>query len=50
MNETKSNIIEIGKSGEENAVNISLNERKMEEVETYRYLGMDIASDGGMGE
>ena len=22
----------------------------MEEVETYRYLGMDISNDGGMGE
>ena len=31
-------------------MNISLNDRRMEEVETYRYLGVDISSDGGMGE
>ena len=50
MNETKSKIMKIGKNGEENRVNISLNDRIMEEIETYRYLGMDILSDGGMGE
>ena len=31
-------------------MNISLNDRRMEEVETYRYLGVDISSDGGMRE
>ena len=31
-------------------MNISLNDRRMEEVETYRYLGVDISSDGEMGE
>ena len=50
MNETKSKVMKIGKNGEENGVNISLNDRRMEEVETYRYLGVDISSDGGMGE
>ena len=35
---------------EKNGVNINLNDRRMEEVETYRYLGVDISSDGGMGE
>ena len=50
VNETKSKIMNIGKNGEENQVNISLNDRRMEEVETYRYLGVDISSDGGMGE
>ena len=34
----------------ENGANISLNNRRMEETETYRYLGEDISSDGGMGE
>ena len=48
-NETKSKIIKIGKNVEENGVNISLNVR-MEEVETYRYLVVDISSDGGIGE
>ena len=50
MNETKSMVMKIGKNGEENGVDISLNDRKMEEVETYRYLGVDMSSDGGMGE
>ena len=35
LNETKSKIMKIGKNGEENGVNISLNDRRMEEVETY---------------
>ena len=50
VNETKSKIMKIGKNGEENGVDISLNDRRMEEVETYRYLGVDMSSDGGMGE
>ena len=40
--ETKSKIMKIGKNGEENGVNISLNDRRMEEVETYRYLSGNI--------
>ena len=39
VNEGKSKVMRIGKNGEENEVNVSLNERRMEEVETYRYLG-----------
>ena len=50
VNDTKSEIMKIGKNGEENGVNINLNNRRTEEVETYRYLGVDISSDGGMGE
>ena len=50
VNETKSKIMKIGKNGEENGVNINLNDRRMQEVETYRYLGVDISSNGGMGE
>ena len=50
VNKTKIKIMKIGKNGEENGVNISLNERRMEEVETHRYLRVDISSDGGMGE
>ena len=34
--------MKIGKNGEENGVNISLNDRRMEEVETYRYLSGNI--------
>ena len=40
------NIMKIG----ENGVNMSLNDRKMEEVETHRDLVVDASSDGGMGE
>ena len=43
-------IMKIGKNGEENGVHISLNDRIMKEVEAYRYLEVDISSDGGMGE
>ena len=38
VNETKSKIMKIGKNGEENGVDISLNDRRMEEVETYRLV------------
>ena len=34
VNETKSKIMKIGKNGEANGVDISLNDRRMEEVET----------------
>ena len=48
VNETKSKVMKIGKNGEENGMNISLNDRGMEEVETYRYLEVGISTDGGM--
>ena len=50
VNEGKSRVMRIGKNGEENEVNVSLYGRRMEEVETYRYLGVDILNDSGMGE
>ena len=46
MNETKSKVMKIEKNG----VDTSLNDRRTEEVGTYRYLGVDMLSDGGMGE
>ena len=48
VNEGKSKIMRIGKVGEENEVNISLSNRRMEEVDTYRYLGVEISNDSGM--
>ena len=45
-----SKIMKIGKNGEANGVDISLNDRRMEEVETHRYLGVDMSIDSGMGE
>ena len=50
VNEGKSKVMRIGKNGEENEVNVSLNGKRMEEIETYRYLGVDILNDSGMGE
>ena len=42
--------MKIGKNGEENGVDFSLNDGRMEEVETHRYLRVDMLSDDGMGE
>ena len=50
VNETKSKIMKIGKNGEKKGLNVSLNNRRMEGVEAYRYLRVDISSDGRMGE
>ena len=50
VNVNKSKVMKIGKNDEDNEMNISLENRRMEEVESYRYLGVDITSDGGMDE
>merc|ERR1712002_182437 len=50
VNEGKSKVMRIGKNGEEDEVNISLNGRRIEEVGIYRYLGVDISNDSGMDE
>ena len=50
VNEGKSKVMRIGKNEEENEVNVSLNGRRMEEVEKYRYLGVDISNGSGMDE
>ena len=50
VNESKIKIMRIGKNGEANEVNVSMNDRRMEEVETYRYLGVDMSSEGAMEE
>ena len=50
VNETKSKIMKTGKNGEANGVDISLNDRRVEGIETYRHLGVDMLSDGGIGE
>ena len=38
------------KSGNENKLKISLDDRRMEEVNEYRYLGVDATIDGEMNE
>merc|ERR1712002_424994 len=50
VNAGKSKVMRIGKNGEEDEVNISLNGKRREEVEIYRSLGVDIANDSGIGE
>merc|ERR1712002_376084 len=50
VNEGKSKVMRIGKNGEEDEVNISLNGRMMEEVGIYRYLGVDISNGSGLDE
>merc|ERR1712002_1100659 len=50
VNEGKSKVMRIRKNGEEDEVNVSLNGKRMEEVEIYRYLAVDISNDSGMGE
>ncbi|MEL7520935.1 MAG: reverse transcriptase family protein, partial [Cyanobacteria bacterium J06553_1] len=50
VNVGKSKIMRIGKNRTENEMNISLNNNRMEEVECYRYLGVDIAHDGRMND
>ena len=50
VNETKSKIMKMGKNVEMKGVDICLNDRRMKEVETYRYLRVNMSSDGGMGE
>ena len=42
--------MKIRKNGEENEMNISMNNRRMKEDESYRYLGVDISSDGNIDE
>jgi len=50
VNVEKSKEMKVSKNGEQNEINISLNGRRMEEVNAYRYLGVDIANDGKINE
>ena len=49
VNVNKSKVMKIGKN-EGNEMNISLNARRMEEVTSYRYLGVDVSNDSRMSE
>merc|ERR1712002_941297 len=40
----------IGKNREENVLDVQLNDSRMEEVDCYRYLGVDISSNSRMNE
>ena len=50
VNEGKSKVMKVGRDGELNELNVSLNSRRMEEVDSYRYLGVEVSSGGGMEE
>ena len=47
VNVNKSKVMKIGKN-EGNEMNISLNGRRMEEVTSYIYLGVDVSNDSRM--
>ena len=42
--------MKMSKIGDQNELNISLDGRRMEEVNAYRYLGVDVTNDGKMNE
>ena len=50
MNISKSKVVKIGGNQGTNDLNVSLDNKRMEEVDMYRYLGVDISSDGRMHE
>merc|ERR1712002_206763 len=50
VNVGKSKVMRIEKNREENVLDVQLNDSRMEEVDCYRYLGVDILSDGRMNE
>ena len=49
VNVGKSKVMRIGKNREENVLDVQLNDSRME-VDCYRYLGVDVSSDGRMNE
>ena len=50
VNVGKSKVMTIRNDWDENELNVSQNNNRMEEVECYRYLGVDASSDGRMNE
>ena len=49
-NTGKRKVMRIGKNREQNVLNIQIDNARMEKVDCYMYLGVDISSDGGMNE
>ena len=45
VNVEKSKVMRVSKAGDWNELNISLDGRRMEEVDVYRYLGVDVTND-----
>ena len=50
VNISMNKVMKIGGNQGANELNVSLDNRKMEELETYRYLGVDVSSDGRIHE
>ena len=50
VNMEKSKVMKVSKTGDQIELNISLDGRIMEEVNAYRYLGVDVTNDGKMNE
>ena len=50
VNVEKSKVMKVSKDGDQNELHINLDGRRMEEVNAYRYLGVDITNDGKMNE
>ena len=40
--------MKLSKSGEYGALNVPLNGEKMEELDCFRHMAVDLSSDGGM--
>merc|ERR1712002_946177 len=50
VNVGKSKVMRIGKNREENLLDVQMNDSRVEEVDCYRYLALDISCDGRMNE
>ena len=50
VNVDKSKVMKISGSADESEMNVILDDKRMEEVQKYRYLGTDVANDGRMHE
>ena len=50
VNVEKSKVMKVSKDGDQNELHINLDGRRMEEVNAYRYLRVDITNDGKMNE
>ena len=50
VNVNKSKVMKVSKSGEYGALNVQLNGENLEELDCFRYLGVDLSSDGSRVE
>ena len=45
VNVEKSKVVKVNKDGDQNKLHINLDDRRMEEVNAYRYLRVDVTND-----